>query len=1207
MSEHLRDQRERDRAPNPGRSFIVQAPAGSGKTELLVLRFLKMLALCREPEEVLAITFTRKAASEMRRRIVNTLVQESDGGAADVASDPPLEAQRREAADAVLIQNAKMGWDLLRNPGRLRIQTIDGFCRYLANRLPVLSRVGGGLNISKDVSDCFADAVANTLGRLGSGSAPDRDVERLLRHLDNDFDRAKKLLVDLLQRREQWLPYVMKTSESGDEAKRCSKEFVSDLVGDVLDKARRLVGPWEAKLVPLCNFAAWNLRRNPNQTGLQNDPEAWPEELVALPEARPGDLPRWKFLANLLLKKVQQKDLLQGPPKDSLRRQVNVKNGFPPGAKEGDAMLRTLMTQRKKEMDGLLKSLAEGLPADKDKYAMIKSLQDVQCSPSPASPSVGQWRLLVSLLRILKHLSAQLLVAFRKRRVVDHTQIAISARDALGQPQEPTEAALLLDYSIRHILIDEFQDTSQLQLDILELLIQGWQANDGRTLFLVGDPMQSCYSFRNANVGIYLGVRERGSLSEVELKPLTLSSNFRSRQGIVEWANDVFKGSFPAEPDSFRGAVPYSKSHVASLIDGERAACGEPAVAVTLIPYDQDGGSGLEKTDTEKKMDAERKEADLVVERIQHLRNSEPHDSIAVLVRSRKHLNTITPKLRDAGIDWRSNDIDKLAELPVIDDLLSLSRAVLNPGDHVAWLALLRAPWCGLDVADLHAVAETARGGSVPAALLREEGIEALSAGGRQRLAGLKPVVEFLTATRFRGTLRRTVEACWTLLHGADCCDNEVERDSADMFFGLLERHERGGGIDNFYRFEETVREAYAPSRGADSDVQLLTMHKAKGLEFDHVLLPGLAQETKSSRKPLLLWGERQNAHSEQRLLMAAPGAAGKERDPLYEWLYRERAERKQLENTRLLYIAVTRARRSVRLYATLESTKSDAKSDAKSDIEPDAKAPSRYSLLSRIWEEIKDRDEVERLRVERLPEGAEDREGRPPAGPTLIRRFVLPLALTAAQACAVDAQSPVPGAPPASASGRPGPPDRYATVQDIEGALIHRCLEAYVRCPDQTRFFDRIEGMRAMWRLEIGRERLDGEEVERSVDFIEKSVRKTVGAPELAWIFDPELEDSQCELKMLRTGNASIERSVIDRTFIDGHGARWIIDYKTARPPPSGGVEDFVQAQRQLHRGQLARYRSLFDGEVRVAILLTALPRLVELDAAELDAGAAD
>src|SRR5205814_10417069 len=110
---------------------------------------------------------------------------------------------------------------------------------------------------------------------------------------------------------------------------------------------------------------------------------------------------------------------------------------------------------------------------------------------------------------------------------------------------------------IRHILVDEFQDTSISQWELLNLLTSGWQADDGRTLFVVGDPMQSIYRFREAEVALFLHARREG-LGNVRLEPLTLTTNFRSQGKLVDFFNDAFPRIFPAEPDESLGAVPYS-------------------------------------------------------------------------------------------------------------------------------------------------------------------------------------------------------------------------------------------------------------------------------------------------------------------------------------------------------------------------------------------------------------------------------------------------------------------------------------------------------------------------------------------------------------------------------------------------------------------------------------------------------------------------
>ena len=196
----LPDSEHRARALDTGASFIVQAPAGSGKTELLILRFLKLLCLCEQPEQVLAITFTKKAANEMSRRIVNALRWADGIDSGDPLPTEPLLLQRLEVARQVLAQDKARDWHLLEYPSRLRVQTIDSFCFYLAGQLPILSQLGGNPKVSDDVSACFIDAIANTLAMLETESSLSADLAHLLTHLDNDVAKVETLLVSFRPR-----------------------------------------------------------------------------------------------------------------------------------------------------------------------------------------------------------------------------------------------------------------------------------------------------------------------------------------------------------------------------------------------------------------------------------------------------------------------------------------------------------------------------------------------------------------------------------------------------------------------------------------------------------------------------------------------------------------------------------------------------------------------------------------------------------------------------------------------------------------------------------------------------------------------------------------------------------------------------------------------------------------------------------------------
>ena len=199
------DAEARERALDVGQSFVMQAPAGSGKTTVLTQRYLKLLTTVDEPEQVLAITFTRKAAGEMRERVQKAL----DG---DFVVRTPADALTLELGAAVRAHAARRGWGIEDSAARLRIQTIDAFNSYLANSLPITSQSGFGRGIADAPDDLYAIAARETLRHAESDPELRKDFELILRRLDDSWRRLEQLIAGMLSRRAEWLPNLPQLS-----------------------------------------------------------------------------------------------------------------------------------------------------------------------------------------------------------------------------------------------------------------------------------------------------------------------------------------------------------------------------------------------------------------------------------------------------------------------------------------------------------------------------------------------------------------------------------------------------------------------------------------------------------------------------------------------------------------------------------------------------------------------------------------------------------------------------------------------------------------------------------------------------------------------------------------------------------------------------------------------------------------------------------
>jgi ATP-dependent helicase/nuclease subunit A len=255
------DRAARDAALDVGRSFIVQAPAGSGKTELLIQRYLRLLGVVEQPEEILAITFTRKAAFEMQARVLAALQDAKDGKTAAEAH----ERVTMGAATRALARDRQMDWRLVESPHRLRIQTIDALNASIARSRPLSSGLGAATDVVSDdaARSIYRSAAAATLDWLVSGGDDGAAVEQLLVHLDNNAALYLAHIARMLETRDQWLGMTgtgrdARADNSGVRARL--EQLIADQVVAHLARLRRLI-PEEfvPALLRLATYAAASL------------------------------------------------------------------------------------------------------------------------------------------------------------------------------------------------------------------------------------------------------------------------------------------------------------------------------------------------------------------------------------------------------------------------------------------------------------------------------------------------------------------------------------------------------------------------------------------------------------------------------------------------------------------------------------------------------------------------------------------------------------------------------------------------------------------------------------------------------------------------------------------------------------------------------------------------------------------------------------
>ena len=831
------------------RSFIVEAPAGSGKTRLLTDRYLKLLTIVDAPEEIVAITFTKKAASEMKSKILERIKK----------GDSPF-------AQTILKRSQEKGWDIEHNLSRLKVMTIDKFCHNVVSQIPILNKMGDKPNITDAPEKYYEECVKQTL----QAKELMEDIKIVFTLYDNEYEKINRRLIAMMSIRDQWKSRCQTiTQKENTKIIEESNDYLDHLIRPIYQKIKASLNhDQQNDLIQVLHYLENTKLREDIKLGNKKSFNFDIEEI-----------PLWQKITQILF-----------TDKNTRRTSISAREGFK-NDKEGE----------------IYKAKCRNLP----NIDCLISIKDI---PRPINEEYVIK--LKSIANLLLQCDKRLRQLFSQSNTVDFIEIIEIANQALGKNDLASDLLLSLDFKISHLLIDEFQDTSRSHFNFLKKIVDGWTSEAQKTIFCVGDPMQSIYKFREADVGIFIEAKKNG-FNTIPLETIRLKDNWRSSSLIVNEVNQIFEKILPKEDSISKGAVSY-KSFFSAKKEDDPDASEFKFHALTF----------------EESADIETEEAKYVCNLIDTFPDNE---KIAILTRSRSHLSELINYIRKfkPTLKFNAVEIDTLDQHQSIQDILSLSYAMLDLSDRIHWLAILRAPWCGITLNDLALLFEDDHTSTVWEIIHDANKMNTISSDGRKRINRLIDIIKNAFENKNKTHIRRLIESVWMNLGGELCLHNPNDIVDINKFFNILQTSSTPIAID-FELVEYQIKKTYLSDiPSAEECIQFFTIHKAKGLEFDTVIIPSLNSTTRTSDKKMIVYGNY--IKNNQIYNITAFNESDDKFPHLYDLIYNIEKDKEENELKRLLYVAMTRAKKKLHLIGSV--------------LMKDEIKPTSNSFLSMLWD----------------------------------------------------------------------------------------------------------------------------------------------------------------------------------------------------------------------------------------------------------------
>jgi ATP-dependent helicase/nuclease subunit A len=691
--------------------------------------------------------------------------------------------------------------------------------------------------------------------------------------------------------------------------------------------------------------------------------------------------------------------------------------------------------------------------------------------------------------------------------------------------------------------------------------------------------MQSIYFFRDADAELFSRVRVLGlELPDADPLPLEfvpLSSNFRTAPQLVDELNQVFTRIFAANDGSGIEFASAEAARQRDLVRQPRLSLHIDFIPQTIRASTTDQDTLRRKQETvERRIAIHEKQTSEIVElirgfhdRIEAARAHGDKFRIAILGRTYAALKPIAAALRDVAISFRAVDLENLCERPEVQDALAMTRALLNPEDRVAWLGVLRAPWAGLSLSDLHILA----GADDPLLFRRPlpeltgARLNLLSPHGRaaaERVIEAFNMARTLRAAEPSASLGAWLEQVWLGLGGADCVDI-VGRANLELLWKRIDMLD-DGELDLFGPgLDAALADLNAlpdPAASSDYGVQLMSIHKSKGLEFEVVIVPELEAGCRRGEYRLLSWLERGLESADEsgdvtEFLVAPVQSKGAESGKCKSWVDRVYRQREAQEMRRILYVSATRAREELHLFARPEYRSGQNGSYTLCD--------PRDSLLATAWPALGREISLRFDRWVNVPDDVEVGAIAASNASDLIEmpRLTRPAIIRRLPLHYVRPPSKYDPAQAVDTIARTGNPQLYqrhegGAVSRALGSAVHLLLEelAYLRTIHD--WAEARDALRTTHPMAVARLRSTGLDERHAARVAAQAMDIAIRASEDSagqWILSPH-PDAASEVRWAGIIAGVLHEVRVDRIFRAGTASGsedadcwWIVDYKTA------------------------------------------------------------